>query len=184
MDGRMFEGLVKSVLAFDPSINNLGYALLEMDRGKMNLVRSGCWHPKTTKGARYRFDQLSDFVFEMVCDRQFEAVAIEIPSGGQRQNYKSLMTYARAIGAVESAANAACSWMPIYRIPVNAWKRNAKKGHTARVVKAALGVTTKTTDECDAIGLALWFLEVGWLYADKLEGGVLATQSPALAGKE
>jgi Holliday junction resolvasome RuvABC endonuclease subunit len=144
---------MQTVLAIDPSVNNLGWAVINHE---LQRLASGCWHPSKARGAIDRMDQLALQVKALIDQHSPSDVAVEIPSGGQRQSATQLMVYARAVGACEAAAT--LSDLPVHRIPVNMWKQSAKKSWTLMIVKSAMHHMPLTGDESDAIGLGLWFM--------------------------
>lgn len=148
---------IAPVLAFDPSVVNLGYAVVSGP--KPARIASGTWHPSKAGGER--FDQLARAVRDLVAVHRPQAVVVEVPSGGQRgqRSALQLMIYARAIGVVEGVA--ALQGIPAKRVTVNAWKGSSTKGRTELVVRSVFGYTPASDHEADALGLALWWLQTG-----------------------
>lgn len=146
------------VIGLDPSANDTGFAVIVSGR----VVNSGTWHPSKSRNAADRYDQLADFVFGLVRERQApRIVAVEIPSGGQRHSATQLMVYARAVGVCQAAAHLAGAM--VVPVPVNTWKGRTGKGQTALYVCASYGLQAagRTDNELDAIGIADWYVRVG-----------------------
>lgn len=155
-----------TVLAFDPSCDNLGWAILHRhESGLAERRASGCWHPRKGKDAPDRFDQLGLRVGDIVRMNDAERIVIETPSGGMRHSFKQLAVYCRAVGVVEGAAAVAKCGAVIRRVEVVKWKPRygrltEKKEQTrARVVPLFAGWEPGSDDEVDAVAIALWELQ-------------------------
>jgi len=154
-----------NILFIDPSARALGWAVMN---GK-ERVSSGTWYPSKSKHAADRFDQLAGFVgikLSYMDDAQIVRVVVET---SDKPLYKmkgiDAITYGRAIGVVEGAAYP----IPVSRLPVSQWKRNAKKGWTLIEVKAVLGYTPSTDNECDALGMGIYWYRNARLYLTQMQ---------------
>jgi Holliday junction resolvasome RuvABC endonuclease subunit len=152
------------ILAIDPSITDCGYAVLEPGQ-QPRRVLSGTWHPSGAKSAPDRFDQLADFILQLIRANRIQHVAVEIPDGGERffrgrggalqkMGGKSERTYAQAVGVCRGAARAAGA--DVMAIGVSQWKGRTKKAYTALIVEKALGHKPADDNESDALGLSLY----------------------------
>jgi Holliday junction resolvasome RuvABC endonuclease subunit len=142
------------LLAIDPSITAAGWAIVSPSRTR---IASGTFKPSAAQESPDRFDQLADFVRMTISSTGVTDVLIETPSGGQRHSAMQLMTYARAIGVCEASAR--CAGVAVWRASVNQWKGTAPKASTLIRVRAAFMYEPKDHNECDALGLALAWLE-------------------------
>lgn len=141
-------------LSIDPSIASLGWAVFD----GCKPVSHGTWHPSKKPNARDRFDQLAEFIRDLLAVHEHVSdVVVEVPSGGLYRMGSTAMIYGRAIGVCECAA--ALSGATVHRIPVNTWKGNARKSKTQAIVKYGLKIDGATEDQADALGLGLWFGE-------------------------
>lgn len=151
------------VLAFDPSVENLGWAVATADapQSAVHRVDSGCWHPSKRVGAADRFSQLAEFVAALVRRRLPDRVAFEVSSGGAfrgRRPPAALMAYYRAVGTVCGAATVASGGVIVQGVEVRDWKAQTGKQMTLRIVSAYMSYEPKTDHEADALGLCMWLL--------------------------
>jgi Holliday junction resolvasome RuvABC endonuclease subunit len=152
------------VLAIDPSIGSMGYAVLNQ---RQTWIRSGCWHPSKRVGADSRWQQLVDFVAFKLDEHKVTDLVVERPGIGQRfdrgkaRSINNLMPYAIAIGHIEAVGRMKA--IRVYSPTVNQWKSWSTKGTIEAYVFHATGVTCSTTDEAEAIGIGLWFVRKGAL---------------------
>jgi Holliday junction resolvasome RuvABC endonuclease subunit len=150
------------ILALDPSVQNLGWAIVETDAQGILLqsVRqadfSGVWHPSARKGSEARETQLASFLSLQIDNLRPSVVVVEIPNTGKHrpQRYSDTTTYARAVGACEAVP--VCRGYPVVRVTPSEWKRNAGKSRTRRLVASVAGKSVGS-DETDAIGIGMWY---------------------------
>ncbi len=171
------EGSDRMILALDPSITALGWAVVDAAQSPRGLafqrVASGSWSPSEAKDLPDRFDQLADFLDETIRAVQLQqplrAIVIEMPGAYQKWSFSSLRSYLRAVGICEGASRIAsldssfaitgeATAVPIHRVEVGEWKGNARKRATFLQVKAIYQFAPKDDNESDALGLATWWL--------------------------
>lgn len=149
------------MLAIDPSINNYGWAVLDVAaKPKLHevTIESGAWHPSKRDDLPDRFTQLGRFMAELIYHFIPTDVIVEMPHKGQRgaRGFNGLMIYSNTAGVAAgvSLAMNRRTW----RIGVNTWKGRQQKSATALTVALVTGKgETASSDEIDAIGLGLYF---------------------------
>jgi Holliday junction resolvasome RuvABC endonuclease subunit len=151
-----------TILAFDPSIANLGWGAFFPAREGPIRLDSGCWSPESRKSSVDRFQQLAEFVANKIEYHEPKYIVIELPNRkgmgrGAMWSQKNVITYGRAVGVIEGVCRA---MRPdsIYTPDVEAWKGTESKSGTALEVKHVLGYETADDNESDALGMCLWLI--------------------------
>ncbi len=158
---RLGTGYPWRCLAIDPSVQNLGYAVLDASGSDFKTVDGGRWHPSQKAGGADRFVQIAAFTRAIIEHFIPTDVVIEMPhphqamDRGEKRSFKPLMIY--SVGAGFVAGVAASLNRRLWRPDAKQWKDSGSKADTAQQVELVLGAKHRSPDEIDAAGLALWW---------------------------
>jgi Holliday junction resolvasome RuvABC endonuclease subunit len=161
-----------TIVAFDPSSGNLGWAVVDATPQGPKRITSGCWHPSEAKGASDKFDQLVRFANALFGEDDGRMnVVVELPNTRAIPKYASrspasILVYGRAVGHVEAVCRLRCPgrvWTP----DVQKWKGQKRKGQTIFEVRHRLGYVTANDNEADALGLCLWLCDAVGIEGDR-----------------
>jgi len=167
------------VLAIDPSLNSMGYAILDMIED--SIIVSGTIkatnkerHEKTEKRITQQLCKLSATLYGELRTGNIAYIIIEQPESWGA--YKSMASQKSGdlLGLhilVGSLFWWARTWQllthqdrfknPVHLIKVSKWKGQLQKRHTLKQVKRKYDCNPQTNDESDAIGIASWFITKG-----------------------
>lgn len=158
---------VECVLAIDPAIGNLGWAVIGTSSGlaSADIYRytSGTWSPSSAKGKPDRWQQLWAFIRSLKESYpQIDAAVVEVPNTAGLARGKPFaavahIAYGRAVGIVHAALLESVG--RVLTPAVEQWKGRGNKSNTMAVVSARLGYQPKDDNEADALGLGLWVLD-------------------------
>lgn len=162
------------ILALDPSSQNTGFAVMQIERNAPHIVKSGSIsHPKPRK---VTYEDKCRFIFMVVKNQLLEwqpdLVVIEYPFVGR--NAKTAVQLGRLCGMLE----ATCQIMGYSYMTVmpTVWKAafagsgGADKNQVYDMVDMQYGIKAGSHDESDAIGIGTYYLDY-YLYQQAIEKG-------------
>lgn len=145
------------LLAVDPAITTIGFAVLKKTEHDPIRVISGILRPKAD-GEKNRFNVLFDQISRIAKLHECTDAVIEHPNRGKAwsgMSYDDVRANSRAIGAIEAACYAA--GLTVNLVRVHEWKSNKKKSSTFAEVKAIFKYSPpnikESHNEVDAIML-------------------------------
>jgi Holliday junction resolvasome RuvABC endonuclease subunit len=169
---------MNKILAFDPSKECTGYALIEDGPGDGVLKLVGdIQHTEKEKGqVGSWFPKLMREVGEVITRHTPDVVAVELPAASRKPwgGYKgrsalSMPVYGMAVGGVLSGVYAKFAFDPIL-VPVDVWAAHIAKGNEQKIGRVRAAAYAFQVDECafgpksiagnmaDAALLARWVL--------------------------
>lgn len=139
-----------SLIAIDPSINNIGYAIWRDG----NCIHSGTIHTKGETDVEKLESLWPPFAYLKVND--LKTLVIETPDGWTRNgtNVRSLMKLCKAIGYIEGYLVA----LEIIEVPVSEWKGRQPAAEIIMAAKALTGKAKISEHEAHAVCLGYWYI--------------------------
>ncbi len=152
-------GKEKIILGLDPGTNVMGYGVILIHRGKIQLLQYGVIHLSKYPGHELRLKKIFERVISLIDDFLPDQVALEAPFFGK--NVQSMLKLGRAQGVAMAAALS--RQVPIIEYAPKKIKQsvtgngNASKEQVARMLMTlfALKELPKLLDASDAVAVAV-----------------------------
>lgn len=158
-----------TILALDPSINHLGWAVMQEDRCPLygTIQAPPMQQASTVERIDWIITNLDDQMLGM--GRMLETIIIEQPEPWGA--YKSMASSRSGSMQMLTLVVGALSWWAIRAVgvdnvrlvKVSQWKGQLPKRITKQRMEAKYNCVFKTTDEADAVGLGDWWIIKGQL---------------------
>ena len=149
----------KIILGLDPGTNIMGYGMITIKSGKINLLQFGVIHLGKVDSHELRLKKIFDRVLSLIDEYHPDEVALEAPFFGK--NIQSMLKLGRAQGVAMSAA--LYREIPIVEYAPKKIKQsvtgngNASKEQVAKMLMTLLSIkeAPKLLDATDALAVAL-----------------------------
>lgn len=147
------------ILAVDPSMNSLGLALAQADRGLKDFIRASyCLRQRSELPDGERVRIVAQTLRQALDMWPVDRIVVECPTSLYVKRGRSMDTLKvlLVIGAVQAAAG--YTGVPVHSVTVRDWKGRGSvdKEHSVELAHELLGVVSVSVDEVEACLLALY----------------------------